>query len=46
MGTPDELVEKIHAYIDRGVTHFLLNFPDIRETKSLILFAERVIQAL
>jgi alkanesulfonate monooxygenase SsuD/methylene tetrahydromethanopterin reductase-like flavin-dependent oxidoreductase (luciferase family) len=46
MGTPDELVEQIHAYLDRGVTHFLLNFPDIRETKSLTLFAERVIQAL
>jgi alkanesulfonate monooxygenase SsuD/methylene tetrahydromethanopterin reductase-like flavin-dependent oxidoreductase (luciferase family) len=46
MGTPDELVEQIHEYSDRGVTHFLLNFPDIHETKSVTLFAERVIQAL
>lgn len=46
IGTPDELVQQIRAYIDRGVTHFLLNFPDIRETTSLILFADRVMKAL
>lgn len=46
IGTPEAIVEQIRAYIDRGVTHFLLNFPDIREIKSLTLFTERVIQAL
>lgn len=46
VGTPEDLVEQIRAYVDRGVTHFLLNFPDICEAKSLTLFAERVIQAI
>ena len=45
-GTPDELVGRFREYVDVGVTHFLLNFPDVTDVETLRLFSESVIKAL
>ena len=42
IGTPDEVEQRIRAYIDRGVSHFLLWFMDAPEAEGLELFAAQV----
>lgn len=44
-GTPDQCVEKIRSYVDRGITYFFLLFPDPISTESLELFAKEVMPA-
>jgi F420-dependent oxidoreductase-like protein len=41
-GTPGEFEVILQAYVDLGVTHFMLFFPDLPEPGSLRLFAETV----
>ena len=42
VGTPDDVVDQIRAYVDLGVSHFMLWFLDAPQTDGLRLFAERV----
>ena len=44
-GTPEQLIEKLRAYVAVGVTCFVMNFPDITTSESIRLFSERVIPA-
>lgn len=41
-GTPEDVVERVRAYIREGITHFLLWFVDAPDDDGLRLFAERV----
>jgi len=45
-GTPEQCIQKLGAYTKLGVTHLLLNFPDIRTLEPLQLFAKTVMPAL
>ena len=42
IGTPDEVVAQAQAYIDEGITHFMLWFVDAPREDGLQLFAEQV----
>jgi alkanesulfonate monooxygenase SsuD/methylene tetrahydromethanopterin reductase-like flavin-dependent oxidoreductase (luciferase family) len=42
-GTPDEVIERIHAYREVGVTGFIGMYGRVEDTRSTRLFAERVI---
>ena len=44
-GTPPQLIEKLRAYTDVGVTCFVLNFPDIASMEPVRMFSEKVIPA-
>lgn len=44
-GTPEQCVEGLKAYVDVGVTDFLLSFPDVTTLEPLRLFGEQVIPA-
>lgn len=44
-GTPDQCIKRIQELETLGVTHFILNFPDAHNLKSISLFAEKVIPA-
>ena len=46
VGTPEQVAEKIQAYIDLGCTGFVPWCADYPSTESLRLFAEKVIPAL
>ena len=41
-GTPEQCVEQIKSYVDKGITYFFLLFPDPIPTESLELFAREV----
>jgi alkanesulfonate monooxygenase SsuD/methylene tetrahydromethanopterin reductase-like flavin-dependent oxidoreductase (luciferase family) len=41
-GTPEQCVEQIMRYVDRGITYFFLLFPDPIPSESLSLFAQEV----
>ncbi len=41
-GTPEQCVEQIRSYVDRGITYFFLLFPDPTPTEGLELFAREV----
>ena len=43
IGTPDQVEEKIRAYVEAGIGHFLLWFMDAPKDDGLQLFAEQVI---
>ncbi len=45
-GTPEECIERLHLYLDLGVTYFMLFFADLPSTGGLQLFAEEVIGPL
>ena len=45
-GTPDECKELLQAYIDLGVTYFMLYFADLPSTGGLRLFAKDVINKM
>lgn len=45
VGTPQQIVDQIGAFHRRGVTNFVLNFPDLEKRTSLQQFAEEVIPA-
>lgn len=42
VGAPDEVAQQIRAYLDLGITHFLLWFMDAPDEAGLRLFAEEV----
>ena len=44
-GTPQQLIEKLRAYTNAGVTCFVMNFPDITTIEPVRLFSEKVISA-
>jgi len=44
-GTPKRCVEKLKEYVDVGVTHFILTFPDDITLEPIRLFGEHVIPA-
>lgn len=41
-GTPEQCVEQIESYVDRGISYFFLLFPDPIPTESMELFAREV----
>ncbi len=43
VGTPDSVVDQIQAWVDAGVTHFLLRFADFPRLDSLELFSKEVV---
>ena len=45
-GTPDQCIEKLRTYTEVGVSHFLMNFPDITTTEPIRVFGEKVMPAL
>jgi alkanesulfonate monooxygenase SsuD/methylene tetrahydromethanopterin reductase-like flavin-dependent oxidoreductase (luciferase family) len=42
IGTPEECLRRIQAYMDLGVTYFMLFFGDLPDTSGLELFAQNV----
>ena len=42
-GTPDTIISEINRYSNIGVTYFTVWFPDLPDTRSLLLFGEHVI---
>jgi alkanesulfonate monooxygenase SsuD/methylene tetrahydromethanopterin reductase-like flavin-dependent oxidoreductase (luciferase family) len=46
VGTPEQVVERIQAYIDLGCTGFYPWCSDYPDTETLRLFAEKVVPAL
>jgi len=44
-GTPEQCVERLRQYVDVGVTHFVLTFPDDITLEPIRLFGEQVIPA-
>ena len=46
VGTPEQVAEKIQAYVDLGCTGFFPWCSDYPDTETLRLFAEKVIPAL
>lgn len=44
-GTPDQCVKKLKEYVEVGVTHFILTFPDDITLEPIRLFGEHVIPA-
>jgi F420-dependent oxidoreductase-like protein len=46
VGTPEQVAEKIRAYVDLGCTGFVPWCADYPETESLVLFAEKVMPEL
>ena len=44
-GTPEQLIEKLRAYTNVGVTRFVMNFPDIATLEPVRLFSEKVMSA-
>jgi alkanesulfonate monooxygenase SsuD/methylene tetrahydromethanopterin reductase-like flavin-dependent oxidoreductase (luciferase family) len=45
-GTPEECVEILRNYVDVGVDHFVMDFPDVTDLETLRLFGEGVIPFL
>jgi alkanesulfonate monooxygenase SsuD/methylene tetrahydromethanopterin reductase-like flavin-dependent oxidoreductase (luciferase family) len=45
VGTPEEVVSQVRAYVDAGIDHFMLWFMDSPQGDSLELFAEQVLPA-
>ena len=46
VGTPDEVVSQIRAYLGLGISHFMLWFIDFPSLAGLRLFSERVMPAV
>lgn len=42
-GTPNECIETLRKYIDVGVDHFMMDFPDVTDPETIRLFGEHVI---
>jgi F420-dependent oxidoreductase-like protein len=43
VGTPQQCIEKMGQFVDLGVDHFILVFPDIKELKCLEFFMDQVV---
>ena len=46
VGTPEQVVERIQAYVDLGCTGFYPWCSDYPDTETVRLFAEKVVPAL
>ncbi len=44
VGTPEECIEQLQAYLDLGVTYFMLYFADLPKVNSLKIFAEKILK--
>ncbi len=44
-GTPQQIIDQIGEFTQRGVSNFVLNFPDLEKRESLQQFAEEVLPA-
>jgi alkanesulfonate monooxygenase SsuD/methylene tetrahydromethanopterin reductase-like flavin-dependent oxidoreductase (luciferase family) len=44
-GTPQQLIEKLRAYTNVGVTCFVMNFPDVATIEPIRMFSEKVMPA-
>jgi F420-dependent oxidoreductase-like protein len=44
IGTPDDFKRQLQQYMNLGVTHFMLFFGDLPDSKGLKLFAESILQ--
>lgn len=42
-GTPEECVERLRAFVELGLTYFVMNFPDVDTLEPIRLFGEKVI---
>ena len=42
VGTPDQVIEQVRAYVDAGVDHFMLWFLDAPDRRGMDLFAQEV----
>lgn len=42
-GTPEECIEILGKYVHMGVSHFMMDFPDVTTLESLRLFGEHII---
>ena len=42
IGTPEEIVARIQAYVDCGVTHFMLWFMDVPHTGGMEFFVREI----
>jgi probable F420-dependent oxidoreductase len=45
-GLPDECVEILRKYVDAGVDHFMMDFPDVTDLETIRLFGDHVIPFL
>ncbi|MFQ5871534.1 MAG: LLM class flavin-dependent oxidoreductase, partial [Candidatus Geothermarchaeales archaeon] len=46
VGPPEQVIDRLQEYMDLGIDHFILMFPDIREVTPLSYFASEVIPNL
>ncbi len=46
VGLPEECVEPLQAYLDLGVTYFMLYFADLPKVDSLKLFAQKILKSV
>lgn len=46
VGTPTQVTEQMQAYVDLGVSHFMIDFTDFPDSAGARLFADEVIPAL
>jgi hypothetical protein len=42
----DECVEILRKYVDAGVDHFMMDFPDVTDLETIRLFGDHVIPFL
>lgn len=43
IGTPDQCIEKIAKYVESGATYFIIDFPDMKDFRSLKIFEREIL---
>jgi alkanesulfonate monooxygenase SsuD/methylene tetrahydromethanopterin reductase-like flavin-dependent oxidoreductase (luciferase family) len=46
IGTPENIAQSLHEYIDKGVTHFILSFLGGNFEKEATIFVDEVIPSV